>query len=121
MSIADHPNKPSAPVNDTRATYDSEGPKLGALLVDRGLLSAANLKMALEMREKSGRGLIAILLERSLVSEMALVSTIAGQLGLEFVDLTDYRVDPAAAQMISANLSTRYLALPIGWDDGRLV
>ena len=108
-------------MTDTKATYDSEGPKLGALLVERGLLSGANLKLALELNESSGKGLIPILLERSLISEMGLVSTIAEQLGLEFVDLTEYTVDPAAARLISANLSTRYLALPIGWDNGRLV
>ena len=59
MSIADQRDVPRPAVNDTRATYDSEGPKLGALLVDRGLLSAANLALALELHEKSGRGLIA--------------------------------------------------------------
>jgi type IV pilus assembly protein PilB len=104
-----------------RATPSSDGLKLGLMLVQRGLLSRSDLDQALQQQAKSGQGLVPILIERSLVSEVDLVSTLAHQLGLEFVDLTEYKVDPAAAMLISPALSRRYLALPVGWEDGRLV
>jgi type IV pilus assembly protein PilB len=104
-----------------RATPASEGLKLGLMLVQRGLLSRADLDLALQSQAKSGQGLVPILIERQLVTEVDLVSTLAHQLGLEFVDLSEYRVDPAAAMLITPALSRRYLALPVGWEDGRLV
>jgi type IV pilus assembly protein PilB len=110
-----------AVLTEVRATPASEAYKLGALLVQRGMLTRSDFDLALEWQEKSGQGLVPILLERSLVSEVDLVSTLAHQLGLEFVDLTEYPVDPAAALLITPNLSRRYLALPVGWSDGRLV
>jgi type IV pilus assembly protein PilB len=91
------------------------------MLVQRGLLTRTDLDLAMQWQEKSGQSLVPILLERGLITEVGLVSTLAEQLGLEFVDLTEYVVDPAAAILISDTLSRRYLALPVGWDDGRLV
>jgi type IV pilus assembly protein PilB len=116
----------SGPATETalpsvRSTPASESLKLGLMLVQRGLLSRADLDQALQWQKKSGQGLVPILIERSLVTEVDLVSTLARQLGLEFVDLSEYSVDPAAAMLISPALSRRYLALPVGWDDGRLV
>jgi type IV pilus assembly protein PilB len=55
------------------------------------------------------------------LSEEQFVGTLAEQLGLEFVDLATYPVDPAAAALVSENLARRYLAMPIGWWEGRLI
>jgi type IV pilus assembly protein PilB len=104
-----------------RATPASEGLKLGLMLVQRGLLSRNDLDLALQWQTKSGQGLVPILIERDLVSEVDLVSTLAHQLGLEFVDLSEYKVDPAAAMLITPAHARRYLALPVGWEDNRLV
>src|SRR3984893_13840897 len=108
-------------LTDVRATPASDGQKLGLLLVQRGLLSRSDLDLAMQWQEKSGQSLVPILLERGLITEVGLVSTLAEQLGLEFVDLTEYVVDPAAAILISDTLSRRYQALPVGWDNGRLI
>ncbi len=62
-----------------------------------------------------------MLIEDKLLTEEQFVGTLAEQLGLEFVDLADYPVDPAAAQMVTETLARRYLALPIGWWEGRLI
>src|ERR1700730_4587862 len=110
-----------AALSDARPTPTSDGHKLGALLVQRGLLSSADLDLAMQWQEKSGQSLVPILLERGLITEVGLVSTLAEQLGLEFVDLTEYPIDPAAAILISDTLSRRYQALPVGWDNGRLI
>ena len=99
----------------------SEDNQLGSLLITRGLLSPEQLDAALEEQERTHRSLGRILIDQGQVSEAGLVSTLASQLGLEYVDIADYAVDPSATTLISDALARRYQALPIGWQDGRLV
>jgi type IV pilus assembly protein PilB len=49
------------------------------------------------------------------------VRTLARQVGLEFVDLGDRVVDASVAGLVNESLARRYQAIPIGWEDGRLV
>jgi type IV pilus assembly protein PilB len=99
----------------------SAGNQLGALLVANGLLSPEALTDALAEQTQSGKSLGRILVELKLVSESDLVATLASHIGLEYVDLVEYPVDPSAATVISDALARRYQALPVAWEDGRLV
>jgi type IV pilus assembly protein PilB len=49
------------------------------------------------------------------------VRTLARQVGLEFVDLNDRTIDGSVAALVTESLARRYQAIPIGWEDGRLV
>ncbi len=46
---------------------------------------------------------------------------LAEQVGLEFVDLTEYPVDPTATTLLPEALARRYRAIPIGERDGKLL
>ena len=96
----------------------SEDNQLGSLLIARGLLTPEQLDAALEEQERTHRSLGRILIDQGLVTEAGLVSTLASQLGLDYVDVADYAVDASAATLISDALARRYQALPIGWQDG---
>ncbi len=113
------------PVKNVRGyengSKNSEQLQLGQLLVQRGLLTEAALALALEEQARTGQTLGRLLIDASLVKETDLVATLASQLGLSFVDLSDYPVDKAAVSLISDSLSRRYLALPIGWNGNRLI
>lgn len=102
-------------------TRNSEQEQLGQLLVQRGLLTEAALALALEEQARTGQTLGRLLIDAALVKETDLVSTLATQLGLSFVDLSDYPVDKSAVSLVPDNLSRRYLAIPIGFDGNRLV
>jgi type IV pilus assembly protein PilB len=99
----------------------SEDNQLGSLLIARGLLTPEQLDAALEEQQQTHRSLGRILIDKNLVTEAGLVSTLATQLGLEYVDVADYAVDPTATTLITDALARRYQALPIGWQDGRLL
>ena len=99
----------------------SEQAQLEALLVQRGLVTAAQLVTAVAEQQRTGASLMRVLVQLGLVAESDLVATIAAQLGMEFVDLAVYPVDPIAVAIISDSLARRYQALPIAWDDGVLV
>ena len=99
----------------------SEERRLGALMVQARLLSQEALDAALVEQAVTKQLLGRILVERGMVSESDLVSVLAAQVGFEFVDLAEYRVDPRAVGLVSESLSRRYGVLPIGWDGERLV
>src|SRR5581483_5710620 len=94
---------------------------LGAQFVAAGLLSQEALEGALDEQADTGKFLGRILIERGLVTEADLYRILAPQLGLEYVDLSDYSIDSSAVGLISESLARRYQALPVGWDEGRLV
>ena len=94
---------------------------LGALLVGEALITQDQLDAALAEQAGGGKQLGRILIERGQLSEVDLARTLAGQHGLEFVDLSEYPVDRAAIGLIPEPVARRYRALPIGWSEGRLV
>jgi len=111
----------TAPAAGTGTAGPSDDERLGTLLVAGGLLSQEALEQALIARSVRGQSLTRILIDDELVTEPDLVATLAAHLKLEYVDLADYPVDAAAARLISDSMARRYLALPIGWIEGRLI
>jgi type IV pilus assembly protein PilB len=99
----------------------SDGTPLGALLIEEGLLTEAQLDAALAEQSRSGKPLGRLLIEHGTISETELVRTLARQVGLEFVDLSDWTIDGSVASVVSEALARRYQAIPIGWEDGKLV
>lgn len=95
--------------------------KLGEVLLQEGLISQEQLSEALEEQQRLKRSLGRILIDRGFVTESSFVAVLAKQVGLEFVDLTEYTIDGSAASLIPENLSKRYVALPIGYDGDRLI
>src|SRR5919106_1705718 len=94
---------------------------LGDILVEEGLLSRDQLDKAEEEQQRVGKSLGRVLVDMGLVKEADLVSALARQVGLEFVDLTEHHIDPAAASLLPEQVSRRYRALPIGFDGTRLI
>ncbi|MCL6092047.1 MAG: Flp pilus assembly complex ATPase component TadA, partial [Actinobacteria bacterium] len=99
----------------------SEDEQLGVVLVKTGIITIDQLGEALKASKERGQNLARVLIEDHLLTEDQFVATLAGQLGLEFVDLAAYPVDPAATQLVSETLARRYLAMPIGWWEGKLI
>jgi type IV pilus assembly protein PilB len=70
---------------------------------------------------RHGRSLGRVLVERGTLTEQQLVAAKAVQIGLRFVELSDFPVDVAAVVRVSEALCRRHTALPIGYEDGRLL
>ena len=95
--------------------------QLGDILLERGLLTAEQLDTAVEEQRRLGRSLGRVLVDLGALSEGQLVAALAQQIGLRFVDLTDHPVDGAAVSSVPEQVCRRHQALPIGYEDGRLV
>jgi type IV pilus assembly protein PilB len=98
-----------------------DGTPLGSLLIDEGLLTEAQLDAAVAEQARTGKPLGRLLIEQGTISEAELVGTLARQVGLEFVDLNDRTIDGSVAALVTESLARRYQAIPIGWEDGKLV
>lgn len=94
---------------------------LASLLLEEGLLTQELLEKGLAMAAESGRPLGRVLVEEDIVSEQDLVRTLAKAIGVEYVDLEEVTVDPAAAALIPDALARRYAAIPIAFEDDKLV
>jgi type IV pilus assembly protein PilB len=95
--------------------------QLGDILLDGGLVTQEQLDDAFGEHQRVGRSLGRILVERGILSESQLVAALATQIGLQFVDLGDYPVDGSAVGLVPSTVCRRYNALPIGYEDGRLL
>jgi type IV pilus assembly protein PilB len=95
--------------------------KLGDILVEEGLISSEQLERALLEQSRTDQLLGRILIDLKMVKESDLMAALAKQIGFRFVDLSDYTVDAAAAMLIPDQVARRYRALPIGYEDSKLL
>jgi len=95
--------------------------KLGQILVGDGLLTEQQLETALGEQTKVGRSLGRVLVDMGMVTEAQLVAALASQIGLQFIDLSDYPVDGAAVAAFPSVVARRHTALGIGFEDGRII
>ena len=100
------------PVSDMREV------PLGTLIFREGLLTEEQLEEALQDGMQRGKRLGEVLLERGLVSENDLGRLLAGQKGLQFVQLDASTIDPAAVQLLSVEKARLHTVLPIGFQEG---
>jgi type IV pilus assembly protein PilB len=95
--------------------------QLGDILLEGGLVSPTQLEAAYEEQERVGRALGRVLIEQGVLTESQLVAALATQIGLRFVDLADFSVDGSAVGRVPGAVCRRHSAMPIGFEDGRLL
>jgi type IV pilus assembly protein PilB len=95
--------------------------QLGDILLEGGHVTREQLAGAVEEQRRLGRSLGRVLVDLGMLTESQLVAALATQIGLKFVDLSDYPVDGSAVSRVPDMVCRRHNALPIGYEDGRLV
>jgi hypothetical protein len=109
---------PPAPARAPATFFAFGTPRLGDLLVQKGLISAEQLQDALMESHASGKRVGEVLLERQWLFEDELARTLAGQLGLQYVNLRSTGVDLGAARTLPAKTGIRFGVIPIGIRNG---
>jgi len=95
--------------------------QLGQILLEEGLLTQAQLNRALEQHRNTPKSLGRVVIDLGFIRERDLVKALAQQVGLEFVDLSEYPIEAAATTLLPEQLARRYRALPIAEQGGRLL
>ena len=94
--------------------------RLGDLLCSAGLITAADLQMAIEEQKRTGKRMGVTLIELKLVTEFDIANTLANQLGIQYVSLETTPIEPEAVAVVPENLARKYLCVPISMYKGQL-
>jgi len=96
--------------------------RLGDLLVAAGLISEGQLQLALEEQKRSGAKLGRAVVDMGFVSEQKLLEALSRQLGIPYVDLRQFKLDPVLVQRLPEALARRFrVILLVEEGDGLLV
>src|SRR4051794_23574215 len=91
-------------------------------IVDLGYATRDQVEQAIAQSRTAGRSPEGILLEQGAIDSEQLSGATAERYGLDYVDLTVFKVDMAAANLISVKSARRHQALPIAFvDEGTLL
>ncbi len=89
---------------------------LGRLLVEKGVISEDQLRIALQEQNKNHQPLGRLLVSLGFLSEATIRDVLSENLGQESVDLTTVIIDSAAIKLIPKNVARRYVLLPLSVD-----
>ncbi len=89
------------------------GKPLGKILVERGILSEDQLRIALKEQKRTNRPLGKLLTGLGFVSEAMLREALSENLGAQDVDLARIIIDPAAIALIPREFAKRHALFPL--------
>ena len=87
--------------------------RVGDLLVKTGLITSDQLTLASEAQKANGGFLGTHIVKLGFISEEDLVGTISKQYGVPIIQLNDYTLDSALAQLIPQNLANKHHLVPL--------
>ncbi len=92
--------------------------RIGQMLVEKGLLTEAQLDQALETQQQSTQMIGEILIDLGHVERSAFFETLAQQLKVPFFDLIEESADSKVSTLVPEDVAKRHNALPIARGDG---
>jgi len=94
--------------------------RLGAALLDMGLLEDEDLQRAIERHREIGGSLVEIVVEMGLLSERRVAQAIEEVFGIPLVELSGVEIPPEAKSLLPAEKARDLEAIPFAFDSGLL-
>ena len=91
--------------------------RLGDLLVNEGIITDAQVDEALKKQKELGRKLGATLVELGFIGEVELLKFLAQQLRIEYIDISQSRIDPEVVQLLPEVHARRHRAIVVRADN----
>ena len=96
--------------------------RLGDLLIQAGLLSDAQLQLALQDQKRTGSKLGRTVVDMGFVDEVRLLTALSEQMKIPFIDLKHFKFDQELVQKLPEAMARRFRALVLSREgDGLLV
>jgi len=95
--------------------------RLGELLVQQKLISQEQLMFALDEQKRSGRRLSRILVDNAFITDDQVSQMLGKQLGIPYINLKFYNVNPEIINRLSETQARRLRALALEERDGALL
>jgi type IV pilus assembly protein PilB len=86
-----------------------------------GVITDKQLNDALEVYRATGSPIGRVLVDLGYASQGAILSVMARQIGIEYIDFSERHPEPAAVALVQGDLASRYTLMPIEIRDGVLV
>lgn len=87
--------------------------RIGDLLIERGLITENELKFALDMQKQVKKKLGEVLVDNKIVSPEDMAKTLAYQLEVDYIDLTQVNIPEELSQLIQRNTARQNHLVPI--------
>ncbi len=97
------------------------GHRLGQLLMRAGIITERQLNDALEVHKATGSPLGRVLVDLGYATQGAILSVMAAQIGIEYIDFSARKPTPDAVAAVPRDLAERYTLMPVQIADGELV
>jgi len=96
--------------------------KIGDILIEQGLISSKQLKEALEMQKNGNKKRLGeIFVEIGAISREELYGVLQYVYETEYIDLSNYVIDPEVISLISEKAALRFKIIPISKNDDELI
>lgn len=96
--------------------------KLGEVLLQENLINQQQLQDALAQQEKNRKvPLGEVLVSMGVVTQESIKQTLAKKLGIPFVDLRQFQIDPQALKLVPRELAQKHQIIPLYMYEGRVV
>ncbi|MDR7442958.1 MAG: hypothetical protein QN153_12480, partial [Armatimonadota bacterium] len=105
----------------TTTPANGKPPPLGALLLERGLITPEQLDAALAEQRRTGELLGRILVERGYLSKQALGEALAAQKGYSYLNLTETPLDEGLVRSLPEWLVAQYRVVPVARVDDEVL
>lgn len=91
--------------------------RLGAMLVSAGHITEEQLNLAIEIQKDQPSKLLGdILVEQGFAKSKVVYKTLGEQLGIKYVDLTDYELNRDLVRLVPLNMAKKYNIVPVSSD-----
>jgi type IV pilus assembly protein PilB len=97
------------------------GTRLGQLLMRAGIISDKQLNDALEVHRATGSPLGRVLVDLGYATQGAILSVMAKQIGIEYIDFTERPPEPNAVTAVPKELAERYTLMPVSIESDTLL
>jgi type IV pilus assembly protein PilB len=95
--------------------------RIGEVIVDLGFADGAVVERAVETARERGEPTGRVLVDTGVLTHDQLAHAVAERYGLDYVDLSIFKVDMGAANLVSPGSARRYEAVPVAYLDERTV
>lgn len=95
--------------------------RLGQLLMRAGIITDKQLNDALEVNRATGSPLGRVLVDLGYATQGAVLSVMAKQIGIEYIDFSERPPQPTAVASVPKELAERYTLMPVQIVDNTLI
>ncbi|MCI5106837.1 MAG: GspE/PulE family protein [Pseudomonadales bacterium] len=97
-------------------TKEVPNKRLGEVLIDRGIITEDQLRIALQEQKAIGKRIGAVLIQLGFVTDAIIRDALSENTGFESVDVSSAVIDAEAIKMVPQDLARRFKILPLSFD-----